>query len=221
VVYEGIDGVVAPRELPDPITVSVICPTFQRANRHASLYEVFRAQTYPHRDLWILDDDTETPSPFFAQLGQKDPRVHYRHVKERLCTGYKRNALIQESTGSIIVHFDDDDWYRTSYIDSMVAKLVASNADLVKLGTWNVHRQKDGHRWTERSRSPGDMWGYGFSYVYRRHVATRIKFPNLYCGEDMMFVTALMHVGMKAVLVMDNPEWVEHLIHGSNTSRKR
>jgi len=219
-VYGGLEGVTAPRELPDPITVSVICPTSHRMNRHAALYEVFKAQTYPHRDLWILDDDTPRPSPVFAHIAQKDSRVHYRQIPGRQCTGYKRNSLIQESGGSIIVHFDDDDWYCPTYIESMVDKIVTADADLVKLGTWNSRRERDGHRWTEHSRNPGDMWGFGFSYVYRRHAATRIQFPNLYCGEDMMFVSALMHVGMKAVLVMDSPGWVEHLIHGSNTSKK-
>lgn len=181
-------------------------------------YKVFEAQTYPHRDLWILDDGTPRPSSFFTQLAKKDPRVHYRHATGRQCVGYKRNALIQQSTGSVIVHFDDDDWYCPTYIESMVARLVAADADLVKLANWNSRREKDGARWTEHS--PGDPWGYGFSYVYRRYVATRIRFPEVYCWEDTRFVAALTAAGMKPALVRDGAGWAEHLIHGGNTSRK-
>ena len=214
----GLPGCPVDRKLPEPVTISVICPTFGRHHFHEALYRSFENQTHEHKDLWVMDD-SGPPSPFFTQL--RDPRVHYMNLAPwRVTTGCKRNWLIEKSAGSVIAHFDDDDWYAPNYLSSMVDRLVLEDADFVKLAVWNERRQKDGHRWTEHPHRHGDMWGFGFSYVFRRHVASRVHFPDIYNGEDYAFVQALQRAGLRSALVRDGAHWVEHLIHGNNSSKR-
>ena len=215
----GVPDVVATRELLALPTVSVICPTYNRPGMHEKLYENFSKQDCAAKDLWVLDD-THAPSVFFRKCA--DTAVHYVHTPQKRTIGAKRNQLISMSSGSIVAHFDDDDWYAPNYLSSMVDALVQQDADFVKLATWNEYRQSDGHRrvFNALRQKHANMWGWGFSYVYRRYVATRVRFPNLNNGEDYAFVQALQASGLKAFQVEGGADWIEHLLHGRNVSRK-
>ncbi len=122
--------------------ISVICPTYNRHNRHANLYSAFKNQTYENKELLILDDSS-SPSDFFIML--KDPTVKYQHVMTRDSIGQKRNMLIEMASGSLIAHFDDDDYYAPSYLETMVQSL--GEADLIKLSKWLVWKEFDGSLW--------------------------------------------------------------------------
>ncbi len=122
--------------------VSVICPTFNRPERHANLYATFAHQTYENRELLVLDDSPE-PSPFFTNL--RDPRVKYQHLPKRTSIGFKRNFLANIASGEFIAHFDDDDYYAPTYLAEMIEKL--GSADLIKLSKWLAWRELDGTLW--------------------------------------------------------------------------
>ena len=111
-----------------------------RLPRH--LYNVFASQTYPFKELRILDD-SPGPSMFFAGLG--DPRVHYAWTPRRMSIGAKRNQLISESVGRIIMHQDDDDLYRRQYMATMVGRL--GRDALTKLSVWDAKSAYDGSIW--------------------------------------------------------------------------
>jgi hypothetical protein len=46
--------------------------------------------------------------------------------------GAKRNALVKEAKGDILIHFDDDDHYAPHYVESMLTLMANSGADTVK-----------------------------------------------------------------------------------------
>jgi glycosyltransferase involved in cell wall biosynthesis len=209
------------RSLEQPTTVSIIVPTLNRQHLHESLYRCFQHQNHPDRDLWVLDDSAG-PSPFFSSLCGSDERVHYIHQGGRLTIGHKRNILIEQARGDVVAHFDDDDWYGPQYLSLMLDRLARHDADFVKLGRWNERRASDNHRWTYDGRSTGEanLWGWGFSYVYRRWVSSRVSFPHINGGEDFSFVRGIRAAGMNAALIFDGADWVEHRLHGSNTTRK-
>lgn len=100
--------------------ISVVTPTYQRPGWHELLYSVFTAQTWPDKELVVVDDSPE-PSPFFARLS--DPRVVYRHARVRIPIGPKRDLLVRIARGELIAHFDDDDYYAPDYLEWMHAEL--------------------------------------------------------------------------------------------------
>jgi glycosyltransferase involved in cell wall biosynthesis len=216
---------VAARELPHPVTVSVICPTRNRPERHPGLYDVFAQQDYANADIWILDDSAE-PSSYLQYIGERDTRVHYAHSPAPFTIGAARNEMLRRCQGAVVAHFDDDDWYAPEYLSTMVRQLVATNADLVKLASWTDRSDVDGRRYLYdgHKQSDNDLWGWGFSYVYRRHAATRVSFPEQRVQgggnvcEDYPFVLGLRGAGLKTVLVEGKASLAEHVWHGQNNT---
>jgi glycosyltransferase involved in cell wall biosynthesis len=222
-----------------PVEVSVITPTFGRQRFHPALHAMFAAQQHDAIEL-LVDDDSPSPSPYFAQLS--DPRVRYTHSPVRASIGAKRNRLIERARGAVIVAFDDDDYYAPHYVPTMLAAL--GNADLVKLAGWYVYSvpERTLYYWdtsahdavhfkvgngpaaeVSSSRFALDalqrnLDGYGFSYVFRRAAFERARFPDLNFGEDFAFVAALRSTGARVERIQDEAAVVAHLMHGRTTS---
>ena len=226
--------------------ISVLCPTYGRPERHEQLHRVFAHQTWPDKDLWILDDSPER-SPFFEQL--RDPRVRYLHSAGRMRIGDKRNWLLACCRGDVIAHFDDDDWYAKDYLTTMLGALQEQHLDFVKLSVWNALSEFDGSFWQadteklvakhfivssdkppEESRLSdadmaglsqetydGNLWGYGFTYVYRRSVGERFPFLGVDFGEDFEFVKRVRQAARIGHLA-NHADKVVHTMHAKNTA---
>jgi glycosyltransferase involved in cell wall biosynthesis len=224
--------------------VSVVCPTFGREEYGPLLYANFESQTYTDREL-IVYDDSPSPSAFFSQL--KDPQVRYIHNVARATVGTKRNWLAQESTGELIAHFDDDDYYAPNYLEQMVANL--GEADLVKLSGfyifsitnrnfayWDLNHAAKIHFHLESGRAidilrvdamtaaQRELWqlknllGYGFSCVYRKDLWESVHFLDQAHGEDFHFVEAVMQAGAKVRLPVDRNGLAVVLRHTNDSS---
>jgi len=230
------------------LIASIVVPTYNRADRHEALYETFASQSLVQQgdaDMHVLDD-SETPSPFFSSLS--DSRVHYRHVPERMSIGAKRNALAAGTSAEFCVQFDDDDRYCITYAERKVALMRETGADLVKLSVWNAICERDGSVWQWDTRTIGpehyavtgvaapekvptdamtevspelldsQLWGYGFSYTYRRNAWERAPFQDMNLGEDYVFIRGLREIGAKLVHTPDMPSSVLHALHPASTS---
>jgi hypothetical protein len=228
--------------------VSVIVPTYDRHDRHMALYETFASQTLAQQglaDMHILDDSS-TPSPVFSSIN--DSRVHYRHVPQRMSIGAKRNALAHGALGEYIEQFDDDDAYAVRYLERKLERMRATGADLLKLSVWNAICERDGSIWQWDTREigpehyavtgvappekiPGNamsetspelldsqLWGYGFSYGFKRSAWERAQFPDMNLGEDYAFIRRLRELGANLVHVADMASSVLHTVHPKSTS---
>jgi glycosyltransferase involved in cell wall biosynthesis len=225
--------------------ISVICPTYNRHHRHANLYTAFNHQINIEAELLILDD-SPTPSPFFLTLS--DPRVNYQHLSKRMTIGSKRNLLIEKASGEIIAHFDDDDFYAPSYLFEMnrqrgqadfitLSKWLAWRERDGSLWEWDTEIIMDNHFMVEGDvpatllehfkTLPKDykifndetLWGYGFSYVYRKALWQAHPFADKNHGEDYDFVHQarlkkfmVLHTSVLSHLAL-------HIIHQNGTSR--
>jgi glycosyltransferase involved in cell wall biosynthesis len=192
------------------------------------LYAAFQAQTWPNKELIVLDDSPE-PSAFMTSL--TDERVRYVHEKERMRVGLKRNRLAELASGELIAHFDDDDYYGPRYLEKMATYL--ETCEMVKLSGWfawsTTHRAffywdtasaahvhflvnsnqniqvYDVSKMTEDERAlwvQKNLVGYGFSYAYTRELWRDCPFPTMQHGEDRVFLQTVLQqnreVGMFA-----------------------
>ena len=221
--------------------VSVITPTYQREEYLPRLLDYFLSQSHEDKELLILDDGPE-PLPFLAN--HPDPRVRYLHSRERLSIGEKRNRLVEASSGEIIAHFDDDDYYAPRYLETMLRHL--EGHDLVKLSRWFVFspsshavyywetdRQMCYHICVQQGMQPKVfctekvdvdfgkqfLWGYGFSYVFRKAVCRAARFEDLYFGSDQIFVELIQQQGFKTCHFPDEEGLALHYLHPASTSR--
>lgn len=190
--------------------VSVITPTFNRHPFLKNCLSYFLAQDYPHCE-WLILDDSPEPSPDFQNTPS---HVHYQHLTQRLSIGEKRNVLVDQAKGDIIVHFDDDDYYAPHYITTLLRKMQQLDADLINLrgwylldlrshffGYWDLTLKEGWHYRcadavpnmvyfgeAEQQAFHNNHLGYGFGYAYRKAIWQRTPFEPINFNEDGQFV---------------------------------
>ena len=108
---------------PEPL-VSCIMPTADRRAFAAQAIRYFRRQEYAVREL-VLIDDGEDP---VADLAAGDERIRYVRMPARATIGHERNVACAAARGSVIAHWDDDDWYGPERLTRQVEALTAQGA---------------------------------------------------------------------------------------------
>jgi glycosyltransferase involved in cell wall biosynthesis len=219
---------------------SIITPTYQREDKLRVQYRGISEQT--ERDFeWLIVDDSPEPSTYFGTI--TDNRVQYLHVAHRMSLGAKRNLLVQQARGEIVVHFDDDDYYSKDYL-ATTAEYFDASVDFVKLSGWYVYSQlyrELGYCDVTQtyglhlcwSKAPmrcvvfGDaeqedrrnaMIGFGFSYAYRRDVWKKAKFPDRDFAEDTGFIEAVLAGGGRLHQFADTAGICVHVLHKTSMS---
>lgn len=223
--------------------LSAITPTYGRQGLLPGLVRIFEAQTYPDKELLILDDSPQ-PCAAMQSLSKERPSIRYQHDAQRMSLGAKRNRLVSEATGEIIVHFDDDEYYAPDYLSVVETEL--RSCDFFTLSAWYLYSVKDrffGY-WDTRVAlhhhyavspnaelsvqsggfldDPGflsNVWGFGFSYAYRKDVFASARFSDMGFGEDYDFVRKLHQAQMRLRALPDTTGLVLHMIHQQNMSR--
>jgi len=189
-----------------PSKISIITPTFHRERYLERIFEVISRQTYSNWE-WLVSDDSPQPSPCLSQI--TDERVRYFHSTKRITIGEKRNRMVEQARGEVILNFDDDDYYSPNYCAVMVDRL-NQGFDFVKLSGWYVYSKLyhwfgywDCTKFSElhylwsrkkpRFVQPGEVFrenqrdnylGYGFSYVFRKAVWEARPFDDANFNED-------------------------------------
>jgi glycosyltransferase involved in cell wall biosynthesis len=113
----------------EDVLVSVVTPTTPgRRWTHRSLYRCFAQQTWPWKELVVLETGG-APSPFWEATARNDGRVRYAHDENDAALGAKRRRLAEAARGDVVAHFDDDDLYGPAYVDGLVATLLEGGRD--------------------------------------------------------------------------------------------
>ncbi|MFN4258708.1 MAG: glycosyltransferase [Gemmataceae bacterium] len=104
--------------------VSVILPTWNRAEMIMAAIASVCRQAYPHWELLVIDDGSTDATPeVLAAI--TDPRVRVIRQEHAGC-GVARNRGLAESRGDIIAYIDSDNvWYPT-YLEEVVAAFDAA-----------------------------------------------------------------------------------------------
>lgn len=89
---------------------------------------------YPNIEIVIVDDsetlvmdNPEMKSILIAR------NVRYIYLTERLSIGAKRNVAVENARGAIVVHWDDDDFFREHRISTQVAPILRGEANMTVL----------------------------------------------------------------------------------------
>lgn len=222
--------------MPTP-EISIITPTRNRADFLRQLAFLVQAQTLWPQAEWLIYDDSEAPYPFLEELAH--PNIHYTHSAEKISIGQKRQLLAEQARGRWIAHFDDDDWYASTYLYSMLHQLQRHNSHFIKLSHWITcalprqrwgyfnpnhylsHSEKDFYSQDGSTPPPISLlWGYGFSYVYAAELVRRYPFPQVSFGEDHLWILEKL-LPDPAVRLSHIPDiWglVVHRLHETSSS---
>ena len=229
---------------PQQDLVSVIIPTKNRESHLLAAIHYFQAQTWPNKELIILDD-SETDSHKVKCAADSDPRIHYIYQSESITISGKRKLLCGLAKGSYIVHFDDDDYYSPTYIERMLAAMIGRDLDFIKLRSWcNYHTSikvygfcnvalldrtrfyRISSQRVERFPRPftaqeihNSLYGYGFSYVYKKSALAQANHAdNINFGSDIQFANDCLAKGVRIGFHDDLEGLAVHIIHSGNIS---
>ena len=165
--------------------VTILTPTFNRRPYFPSLIKCVANQDYPlDRVEWIIGDDGTDK---IGDLVKGIPYVKYIEYPKKLQLGEKRNAIMKEATGEIIIHFDDDDYYPPDRISHAVTKLEESGKLVGFVPYIHIYFKHIGEL-----RRVGPFPKYcapEASFVYRREILDSTEYTNKdSIGEGISFL---------------------------------
>jgi glycosyltransferase involved in cell wall biosynthesis len=220
--------------------ISIITPTYNRHHFLNKLKACFESQAVTYKE-WLIFDDSPKPCAEFVKLS--DPAIKYFHSSDRVSVGEKRNRLIREASGDLIIHFDDDDYYGPRYVADLVQRIEGQKVDIVLSGGFFVaplHLDvfayycpmvKSGLGFEfDKRRSfilPVDLSKkniplihlcFGFSYGYKRSVWEKGAFIDQNVFEDRQFIRQSQQNGFKLHHYKDETMNMIHTVHQHSTS---
>lgn len=195
--------------------VTCVMVTADRGRLCARAILCFERQTYPNRELLVLDDGRADISPRLSHL---DPaRVRYLRlspVTPRRTLGAVRNIGLTEARGDLIAQWDDDDWYHPDRLLEQVQTLGEGEACVLDGTLLHVAEGRwGGHPFTGclRGGVPGTI-------LHRRE--ERVRYPELARAEDKEFLSRWARRGGVRVLA-GRPHLFIRCFHGGNTWSRR
>ena len=164
--------------------VSVILTTRDRPRLLALALSYYRDQTYPRRELIVVDDgelfpaDREAIEALGGRLIRMEPGTPL---------GTKLNAGVEQANGAFCQKMDDDDWYAPTFMEKMTAAVLASHAEVCRptiaflmpflffeVARWEI-------RQSHRANAPGA------SLLFTRDAWEMRPFRPLFQDEDVWF----------------------------------
>ena len=108
--------------------ISVIIPTYNRANSIISSINSVLSQTYHNLELIVVDDcSNDNTESLISNI--KDNRLLYIKLKEKKGSNYARNIGITKATGKYISFQDSDDLYRINKLEKQYKNLIKKQSD--------------------------------------------------------------------------------------------
>lgn len=108
-------------------TVTAIIPTYNRFAALQNAIASVRAQTYPCKEIIVIDDGSTQAEYTDADLREDITLIklttNSRHVIGFPCNGYTRTVGMKQATGDYIAFLDDDDIWLPHKIERQVAAM--------------------------------------------------------------------------------------------------
>jgi glycosyltransferase involved in cell wall biosynthesis len=159
--------------------VSLVMPTRNRARYVPTAMRCFLQQTYPNKELIIVNDGTEE----FPIVD--DPRIIYMNLSERTPTGTKRNIGAGNAQGDIIANWDDDDWHSPHKIEDEVQRLLKTGKSVTGYNASIIFEEATGLLYKIPGGPP--YFASGSSQCYWKSYWQRNPYPDVSFGEDSVF----------------------------------
>jgi UDP:flavonoid glycosyltransferase YjiC (YdhE family)/mannosyltransferase OCH1-like enzyme len=177
--------------------------------------QLFLTQTYPAKELVIIDDsaDESLEEWLNAECGDSLPRgdIVYLHLPpEGRSLGSLRNAAVGRSRGTYVAQWDDDDLSHPQRLTVQMAVLKAFQVQVCTLERQQLWWPND-HRLALSNRR---VWEGSFLC----DVTQLPQYPNQSKGEDTPVIEQLLQKGR--MVLIDLPQLYTYVFHGDNTFDK-
>jgi glycosyltransferase involved in cell wall biosynthesis len=193
-----------------PELVSCLMVTRNRRELAQRAIDCFAAQSWPDRELVIVDDGDEDYTPMVWPYVAGGLRIHYHRIAQRdgVRLGALRNLSIDAARGEWCLQWDDDEWYHPDRISRQMAARIGAGVAL-KYTLIDVPTPTLGNlvfRADTGIATPGTI-------LFRRDAA---RYQNLPRNEDGLFMREVRRSGL-TVLGQEHAHLFVRCYHGSNT----
>ncbi len=119
--------------------ISVIIPTYGRAEMLGRAIESILKQTYSNIEVVVVNDNSKESTHYLATLAalrpyERDSRVKVISDGENVGGSLARNKGIKASSGEYISFLDDDDYYYRDKVEKQFADIVLQQSDVSVCG---------------------------------------------------------------------------------------
>ena len=119
--------------------VTVVIPTYKRANRLSNAIDSVLNQSYSNIEVVVVDDNSD--GDIYRRETEKimdqyilDTRIKYIKHVENMNGSAARNTGLLNSSGDFICFLDDDDFFYKDKIDMQLSFLIKNDLDAVCVG---------------------------------------------------------------------------------------
>ena len=188
--------------------VSAIMPTRGRCEWAQEAVECFLSQTYPEKELVIVDDGEEPSFPDCL----KHEQVQYHRLNHRLTIGSKRNLACSRANGDVLMHLDSDDWSAPERMLDQINRLRGKGVGLTGYNRLRFLEVATGEWWLFNGLRHQSL---GTTMMYTREFWREHPFPDINEGED----SAVYNRASKVANV-DAGDMMWARSHSGNTSKE-
>lgn len=194
--------------------VSCVMPTYNRRKFVPFAIKYYLRQDYENKELIIIDDGADSVQDLVPNL----PGIRYYRYDRKITLGAKLNLACQYAEGSIIVHWDDDDWYAPWRLKYQVRSLQEDEAGVCGINTLLYYDFKNRKAYQYVYPPEQRKWLLGSSLCYTKQLWRNNRFADIDVGMDGLFVwnTPPQHVS-----VLHDHSFSVHMIHNQNISPKQ
>jgi Glycosyl transferase family 2 len=164
--------------------------------------------------LLVVDDGADS----IGDLIPADERIRLIRLLRRASVGAKRNLACEQASGTLIAHWDDDDWHALHRLRYQVDHLLSSGAAICGLKDLLFLDIRTGKAWQYNYPAGQRPWLSGDSLVYTRAFWAANRFPDIDVGEDSRFVWT---AAPRQLIALSDPTFHVGIIHEKNVSPKK
>jgi len=203
-------------EVVDKPLVSCLMVTANRIDRARVAIKCFAEQTWPNKELVIIDDGVEDYAPMIAEFDCSH-QVRYIKLPEspRLSLGELRNVSIDESRGNWCAQWDDDEWYHPERLEVQLQAALQSNVGACAL-QWTLMHVEDADRQSFTFRGDSGIATPG-TLLFQK---SSERYQHLARNEDGLFMRDVRESHGLVVLGKSHSHIFMRVFHGSNTWEK-
>ena len=169
-----------------PPKVSVIIPTYNRADAIGQAIKSVLNQTYRNFEIVIIDDSSDDETENVVK-SFNDERIKYIHNKAKTNLPTARNQGVRESNldSKYIAFLDDDDEYLPLFLETTVKKLEEKN-NLMAVATYAELRSQAGNVIRISRCNCNEFWrvSMGSGCVIRKEIFNK---KHIWFDEKMLF----------------------------------
>ena len=197
--------------------ISCLMVTANRADIARVAIECFSEQTWPNKELVIIDDGAEDYSDLIASFDCADlvRYIKLQPANPRLSLGELRNLSIEEAHGEWCVQWDDDEWYHPERL--AIQLNAAAQADVgASALKWTLMHVKENSDESLTFRGDSGIATPG-TLMFRKG---DVRYPHLARNEDGIFLRDVKNNHGLVVLDENYSHLFIRVFHGSNTWEK-